>query len=54
MSKLRLYNNLIRRIARNHSARYGLDTPKSRTSESRMLRDLRRTYPFSQYGITWS
>lgn len=53
MLDIRSYNKLVRSIGAAHSARFGLDTPKARREECKMIRRVRREYPISNYGITW-
>ena len=48
MVKIKEYNELLRRIAVQHSMYYGIDTDESRHVEARLLRELRQDYPFSK------
>lgn len=50
---LRGYNKLIKRAAVEHSMCFGIDTLKARRKQARLMRKVRREYPFSQYGVTW-
>jgi len=50
---IRLYNSVVRRIATAQSAQFGVDTPRARKERARWVREVRRSYPMSQFGITW-
>lgn len=45
---IRRYNELVRKIAVQHSQHYGIDTPQAREFKARLIREVRQDFPYNE------